>query len=64
MKDFRAGFAIVRIDDYGDDEDRYTVKRVVWSRELAESEVQRLNELKADKRCRYFWESDARPADD
>jgi len=32
------------------------VRRIVWSEELAETEVRRLEELNADKRCRYFWQ--------
>jgi hypothetical protein len=51
------GFAIVRIDrDQKADEHRYTVKRVVWSEELAESEVERLNAVNADKNCLYLWQ--------
>jgi hypothetical protein len=50
-------YAVVRIDlDLPDDQARFTVKRIVWSEDLAESEVDRLNELNADKRCHYFWQ--------
>jgi hypothetical protein len=50
-------YAIVGVDlDVKDDEARYTVRRIVWSEELAETEVRRLEELNADKRCRYFWQ--------
>ena len=57
MEKFIPGFAILRIDlDYEDDEDRVSVKRVVWDQGLAEAEVQRLNELNAGKSCRYFWQ--------
>lgn len=50
-------YAIVGIDlDVKDDEARYTVRRIVWSEELAETEVRRREELNADKRCRYFWQ--------
>ena len=31
-----------------------SVKKVVWSKELAESEVERLNRLNADKESIYF----------
>jgi hypothetical protein len=56
-RDVEPGFAIIRIDfDLRDDEDRVTVKRVVRTLELAEAEVARLNEINADKRCRYFWQ--------
>jgi hypothetical protein len=55
-KDALPGFAIVRIDDYDDPEDSVYVKRVVWSEELARSEVERLNRLNADAGCRYFWQ--------
>jgi hypothetical protein len=52
------GYAIIRLDldpVYGD-EDRYTVKRVVWSEDEASAEVARLNKVKASKNCRYFWQ--------
>ena len=38
-------------------EHQVTVKEVVWSLELAEAEVARLNKLNADKRCRYVWQA-------
>ena len=51
-------FAIVRIDaDVQNDEDRFTVTRVVWDQAFAESEVARLNELNSDKGARYFWQA-------
>ena len=57
MKDVRAGFAIIRIDPYQDEEqNRVTVKRVVWDEVLADREVQRLNELKANSASFYFWQ--------
>ncbi len=57
VKNGHPGFAIVRIESYRDgDESRFTVKRVVQDEALAESEVQRLNRLNADKGSRYFWE--------
>jgi hypothetical protein len=50
-------YAIVRVDlDVKDDEARFTVRRIVWSEELAEAEVQRLQELNADKGARYLWQ--------
>ena len=55
-KDALPGFAIVRIDDYDDPETSVTVKRVVWSEDLARMEVERLNSLNADKGSRYFWQ--------
>jgi hypothetical protein len=53
-----AGYAIIRLDldPVYTDEDRYTVKRVVWSEDEADAEVARLNEVNADKNCRYFWQ--------
>jgi hypothetical protein len=51
-------YAIIRLDldpVYGD-EDRYTVKRVVWSEDEASAKVARLNEVNASKNCRYFWQ--------
>jgi len=51
-------FAIVRIDaDVQNDEDRFTVTRVVWDEAFADSEVARLNELNAPKGARYFWQA-------
>lgn len=55
-------FAIVRVDGYYRDirdvmeqpEVFITVKKVVWSKEVAESEVARLNQLNADKESVYF----------
>jgi hypothetical protein len=38
------------------DEARFTVRRIVWSEELAEAEVHRLQELNADAGCQYFWQ--------
>lgn len=34
-----------------------TVKEVVTTIEEAQREVERLNNLRADKNCRYFWQS-------
>lgn len=51
-------FAIVRIDaDLQNDEDRFTVTRVVWDQASAESEVRRLNELNSGKGARYIWQA-------
>jgi hypothetical protein len=51
---------VIRFDEYlGPDspmEHRITVKKIVWSHDIAVSEVQRLNELKRDKGCYYFWQ--------
>ncbi len=55
-------FAIVRVDGYYRDikdmmekpEVLITVKRIVWSKEQAESEVARLNRLNAEKDSIYF----------
>jgi hypothetical protein len=55
VNDGEPAYAIIRVDlDMNDDESRFTVKRIVWSEDLAETEVRRLSELNADKRCRYF----------
>ena len=56
MKNVDAGWAIIRLDlsPIYTDEDRYTVKRIVWSQEEAAAEVDRLNEINADKNCRYY----------
>lgn len=49
-------YAVVRLDlDAGEREHEVTVKEVVWSLELAQAEVARLNELNAEKGSRYFW---------
>ncbi len=51
-------YAIVRVDAYlGEDPPipaRITIKRVVWSLELAESEVARLSAI--NPACAYFWQ--------
>ena len=33
-----------------------TVKEIVPTRQAAEAEVERLNNLNAEKGCRYFWQ--------
>jgi hypothetical protein len=50
-------FAIIRIDDFLDEPDRFTVTRIVWEEALAQSEVKRLNELNAEKGSRYVWQA-------
>jgi hypothetical protein len=57
VRDVDPAYAIVRVDlDVKDDEARFTVRRIVCSEELAEAEVQRLQELNADKGARYLWQ--------
>jgi hypothetical protein len=53
-------YAIVRIDGfladlYSDVEPLITIKKIVWSQEEAEEEVERLNRLNEKKNCKYFW---------
>jgi hypothetical protein len=68
-RDYVHGFAIVRIDDWGEHErrppaltrDRVTVVKVLASEDAAEAEVERLNRL-ADEAGRsdttaYFWQT-------
>ena len=54
-------FAVLRVDEFlGPDtplENRVTVKEVVRTLEIAESEVKRLTRLNSGKRCRYFWQA-------
>lgn len=38
-------------------EDAVSIKEVLWSQEDAISEVNRLNQLNADKNMYYFWQS-------
>ena len=49
-------YAIVRVDldSEADWPNRITVKEVVSSQELAQREVERLNELNSEKGCVYF----------
>ena len=57
MKDVDPAYAIVRVDHgVAADEERFTVVRIVWDEEVAESEVQRLCELNANKKCSYLWQ--------
>jgi hypothetical protein len=51
-------YAIIRFDRFQDfSEHSFTVKEIVRSREIAELEVKRLNEMNADKDCTYFWQT-------
>jgi hypothetical protein len=58
VRDVDPAYAIIRLDldPIYTEEDRYTVKRVMWSEDEAVAEVARLNEVNADKNCRYFWQ--------
>jgi hypothetical protein len=38
-------------------ENSFTVKEIVRTQDIAESEVKRLNEVNADKDCLYFWQT-------
>jgi hypothetical protein len=56
MRNADPAFAVLRVDpDIRRDEDRVTVKEVVWSINDAQNEVDRLNHVNADKGCLYFW---------
>ncbi len=50
------GFAIVRIDIYKTKEleNIFKIKKIVWSHNEAILEVDRLNKLNQDKKCKYF----------
>jgi hypothetical protein len=53
-------WAIVRFDkfqfaDASDIEVAIAVKEVVFSQELADAEVRRLNRVNAEKQCLYWW---------
>ena len=51
-------YAIIRFDRFSETPElSFTVKEVVATPEIAESEVKRLNELNADKNCTYFWQT-------
>jgi hypothetical protein len=54
-------FAVIRIDgpfDTGTDiQHRVTVKEVVRDLGIAQAEVDRLNTLNQDKKCKYFWQA-------
>jgi hypothetical protein len=50
-------YAIVRHDRFQEpSEQSFTVKEVVRTQAMAEAEVNRLNELNADKNSTYFWQ--------
>lgn len=54
-------YAILRSDDFLADPDVptrviVTVKKIVWTIERAESEVQCLNEVNAWRDCHYLWQ--------
>lgn len=51
-------YAIVRFDrDMRSWENSFTVKEIVRTQDIAESEVKRLNEVNANKDCLYFWQT-------
>jgi hypothetical protein len=54
----KAAYAIVRVDQFHSEEtplvERITVKKIVFSKQLAESEVDRLTRINRDKGCTYF----------
>jgi hypothetical protein len=57
MSEVDTAYAIIRVDlDANQDEARFTVTRIVWDEELAETEVRRLQQLSAAKGCQYFWQ--------
>ncbi len=48
--------AVVRHDEYAEDiTNAITVVAVVPTKQEAEQEVDRLNQVNAEKRCSYFW---------
>jgi hypothetical protein len=48
-------WAVIRFDSFQTEpESQFTIKEVVWSAELAQTEAERLNRLNAEKGCRYF----------
>lgn len=57
VKGVDSAYAVVRVDhDAPTDEERFTVRRIVWDEEAAEAEVRRLSELNSGKGCGYFWQ--------
>ena len=51
-------YAVVRFDaSMSAPENSFTVKEIVGTQAIAESEVKRLNEVNADKHCTYFWQT-------
>ena len=56
-KDYEHVYAIVRVDEpFEDIQLHITVKEIVWSKDKAEQEVERLNQTNSDKGCSYFWQ--------
>ena len=59
-KDYQHVYAIIRVDEYLGDlislQSKITVKEIVWNRDKAEQEVERLNQINSDKGCSYFWQ--------
>lgn len=55
-----SAFAILRVNEHlstADARERVSVVRIVWTRERAESEVDRLNAAGSSRRAWYFWQS-------
>jgi hypothetical protein len=57
---YEQAFAIVGLETFQEADieskpEAIAVEKVVWTRELAESEVSRLNRLNKDKGTVYFW---------
>jgi len=54
-------YAILRYDEFQDSataiENRVSVTRVVHDEATARTEVKRLNDLNAEKGCKYFWQA-------
>jgi Domain of unknown function (DUF6429) len=51
-------YAIVRVDRHTElSEHSITVKEIVGTPAVAQSEVERLNEVNDDKNCVYFWQA-------
>lgn len=44
------------LPDDADEQERVTVKEIVWTQQEAEREVERLNALNAEKDCVYAWQ--------
>ena len=61
MKSEKQVYAILRHDQFQDPatpiENRVTVTRVVCDEATARAEVQRLNDLNAEKGSRYYWQA-------
>jgi hypothetical protein len=51
-------YAVVRFDRHVQSwENTFTVKEIVRTQDIAESEVKRLNDVNAEKDCLYFWQT-------